>query len=92
MTLGTFPIDVTDHMPVFIAFPAVSTNRGEYFIKSFRDHSKECLDRFERSLINFADTYVVGNDINNAVCLFQEKINEMYNPCCPIRKKECIKK
>ena len=44
LTSGIFPIDIMDHMPIFIAFPVVSSNRGEYFIKSFRDHSKECLD------------------------------------------------
>ena len=55
MTSGIVPIDVTGHMPVFIAFPVVSTNKGEYFIKYFRDHSKECLYLFEISLINFSD-------------------------------------
>ena len=72
---------------IHYSFPVVSTNGGENLIKSFRDHSKECLDRFERSLINFVDTYEAGNYINNAVCLLQEKLYEMYNSCCPIRKK-----
>ena len=80
--------DVMDHMPVFIAFQVVSTNRGEYFIKSFRYQSKECLDRFQGSRINFANTYEVRNDINNIVCLFQENLYEVYSSCCPIRKKK----
>ena len=63
----------TDHMPVFITFPVVSTIGGEYIIKSFRDHSKECLGSFERSLINFAGTYEVGNDINNKFVRFRIK-------------------
>ena len=64
---------------MFLSIPVVSTNRGKYFINSFRDQSRKCLDQFERSLINFADTYEVGNDINNAVCLFHEKLYEMNN-------------
>ena len=87
MTAGIFPIDITDHMPVFITFPVVSANKSEFYIKSFRDHSKKCLDLFERSLKSFAEAYEVGNDINNAVCLFQDKLFEMYDSCCPIRKK-----
>ena len=41
---GIFSMDITDHMPIFNTFSIVSFNRCEYFIKSFRDHSKECLD------------------------------------------------
>ena len=70
LTSGIFPIDITDHMPIFITFPVVSANRGEYFIKSFRDHSKECLDLFESSFSIYTGAFIVGNDINNAVYLF----------------------
>ena len=73
-------------MPIFITFPVVSANRGEYFIKCFRDQSKECLDCFERSLSNYVDAFVVGNDINNAIYLFLEKLYDMYNYYCPILK------
>ena len=55
--------------------------------KSFRDHGKICFDLFERSLINFAYAYEVGNDINSTVCSFHNKLYEMYDSCCPIRKK-----
>ena len=57
-------------MPIFIKFPVVYANIGEYFIKSFRDYYKEYLDRFEKFLSNYVDSFDVGNDINNAVYLF----------------------
>ena len=72
-------------MPLFFTFPAVSGNRGEYFIKSFRDHSKECLDRSEGFLSNYVNAFFVGNDIKT-VFLFK-KTYDMYNSCCPICKK-----
>ena len=37
--------------------------------------------------INLADSCEVGNNINNAVSLLQEKLYEMYYSCCPIQKK-----
>ena len=63
MTSGIFPNNDTDHVPVYFAFPVVSTNRGKYFIKSFGDNSRECLYRIERSLIKYDDAFKVGNNI-----------------------------
>ena len=78
MTAGIFPINITDYMLIFITLPVVSCNRGGYFVTFFRDHSKECLDRFERSLNNYAGASVVGNDINNAVYEIIEKLYHIY--------------
>ena len=61
LTSGIFPIDITDHMPIFIKFPVVSANRGEYSIKSASDYySKGYLELFERSLRNYVDVLDVG--------------------------------
>ena len=35
-----------------------------------RDYSKECLDRFQRSLSNYVDAFEEGNDISKAVHSF----------------------
>ena len=83
---GIFPIEITDHMPIFITFPVVSAYRAEYFIKYFRDHSKKCLDWFEWSLSYYVDTFDVGNDIKNGVYLFLENLYDVFHFCCLIRK------
>ena len=72
-------------MPIFITFPIVSANRCEYFITSFRDHSKKYLDRFERFLGDYVDAFDLGNNIDNAVYLFLEKLYDTSESCCPIR-------
>ena len=74
-------------MTVFITLPVVSTYRSDYFIKCTRQHSKGCLDRFERYLSNYVDAFIVGNDFINAVYLFVGKLYYMYNCCCTICKK-----
>ena len=67
-------------MPIFITFSVVSANTGEYFFTSFRNLSKECLDRFKRSFSNYFYPLDVWSDTNNTVHLFLEKNY-------PIRKK-----
>jgi len=82
-----FDVDITDHFPVLSIFDLLS--RREPIKKLFRDHSIQNLTCLKREIIKFVSQFndSQNSDFNQKVSEIHEKLNEIYNQCCPIRCK-----
>jgi len=90
---GIFPVDITDHYPVFVSMNIQRDVVGTYS-KTFRDHSRESLEAlrcdFSRVVYDFDQRFAeYGGNIDWLTQHFCNEIYTAYNACCPIRTK-CI--
>jgi len=85
---GAFKVDISDHFPIFSLFSIPSVSSDKY-IKSFRDHSANSLAVLSGAIRAFARDFSASHagDIDQTVHHFCDRIYQLYDGCCPIRKK-----
>jgi len=89
MESGVFDVHITDHYPVFLLFKILYCNNKT--IKSFRDHSVSSLEKLRGRLSDFSREFVVISEslnVNDKMDLFNDRLYEMYDQCCPVRTKQ----
>jgi len=83
-----FRVDITDHFPVMALLSLEVHSRGKV-MKEFRDHSDQAVNRLRNEFQLYVNTYGINDvqDVDVAVYEFICKLYDIYNCCCPIRKK-----
>jgi len=87
---GIFDVPITDHCPVFTVVET-PTNLTDFVLKKFRDHSHNCLLTLKREVgvvFNYLEDVLCG-DINSSVDTIMKILYNLYDNCCPERKK-CV--
>jgi len=85
---GAFMVDITDHYPIYTLF-VTETIDVQRHIREFRDHSCVSLGRLRGEMMIYLNNFSLGDDsnIDERVDSFVSDFLDMYNNCCPIRKK-----
>ena len=88
---GIIMSDLTDHCPVFMGIPVRSASVTQSKLIHFRDHSDECITKLRSEITQTLDLSSC-TEIDEKIDLFNDRINEAYNKCCPIRSKTITNK
>jgi len=85
---GAFNVDISDHFPIF-SLVSLPPKSNDGFLKSFRDHSENSLSALRDATAVFTGDFSVGDpgDVDQTVTYFCERLYQIYDECCPIRKK-----
>jgi len=90
---GIFPVDLSDHYPVFTSINIPSIKSSPRF-KKFRDHSRVSLESLRVELLRVIDDLNEmldgdGGDVDRMTEFFCTNFYTIYNACCPLRTK-CV--
>ena len=84
---GVICCRISDHNIIFLTFP-ISTRSNSY-LKSFRDHSNRCVEKFKIEFSDLFETIAQKNypNLDEKVSDFSINLYDRYNRSCPIRTK-----
>ena len=84
---GVICCRITDHNIIFLTFP-ISTRSNSY-LKSFRDHSNRCVEKFKIEFSDLLETIAQKHytNLDEKVSDFSINLYDRYNYSCPIRTK-----
>jgi len=86
---GVFLVEISDHFPIFVIAPRLAQRDGR-FMKYFRDHSAQSLDKLEATVEEFVANYNArGVHLNDEMSKLLSDLMGMYDRCCVIRSKIC---
>ena len=93
-TCGIIIHDLTDHWPVYLRIPILkSPNKTNDKIKiTFRLINSQTKALFERKISQFNWNSIEHDDINIYTANFLDKLNEIFQSCCPVKVKLIPKK
>jgi len=89
---GVMKADISDHYPIFAILPNIKGAVNNFYLKHFRDHSRDSLMRLRDELSRFVDEFSSILDYDNididlAMEVFTERFYEIYDHNCPMRCK-----